>query len=299
MEQSVFITGASSGIGKACALSLAAEGFRVFAGVRKLADGEALRREQKATNGQAANASREFEIEPILIEVTDSASVAEAARTLEERLGGKGLDGLINNAGIAISGPLEFLPFAQFEQQMRVNVNGQLAVTQACLPLLRRAKGRIIFMSSESGRFALPLLGAYAASKFALEGLADSLRVELSPAGIRVVVIEPGTIKTPIFDKAVDMNEKLLSSMPSQAQVLYERELKVLRQSSKHSAHTAISPEKVAQSVIHALTTKRPSARYVVGLEARLLVTFFSLAPTRLGDAVRRRGVDLLARLVG
>jgi NAD(P)-dependent dehydrogenase (short-subunit alcohol dehydrogenase family) len=293
MKRSVLITGASSGIGKACALSLAAEGYRVFAGVRKEADGEALTR-ALADSGAVTDG----EIIPLRIDVTDAESVTQAASVLEDLLGSDGLDGLVNNAGIAISGPLEFLPFKLFEQQMRVNVNGQLAVTQACLPLLRRAKGRIVFMGSESGRFTLPMLGAYSASKFALEALANALRLELRRAGIHVSLVEPGSIKTPIFEKASAMSAQLLAALSSEAKALYARELKVLRALPKHAEHTAVAPEKVVRVVMHALSAKRPHTRYIVGLEAHLLINLFSLTPTRLGDMLMRNSFDLMARFM-
>ncbi len=293
MKRSVLITGASSGIGKACALSLAAEGYRVFAGIRKEADGDALTRAFVDSRAVAGG-----EIVPLRIDVTDAESVTQAAGMLEELLGNDGLDGLVNNAGIAISGPLEFLPFELFEQQMRVNVNGQLAVTQACLPLLRRAKGRIVFMGSESGRVTLPMLGAYSASKFALEALANALRLEPRRAGIHVSLVEPGSIKTPIFEKASEMTAQLVAALPPKAQALYARELKVLQAMPKHAENTAVAPEKVVRVVMHALSARRPQARYIVGLEAHLLINLFSVTPTWLGDMLMRNSFNLMARFM-
>src|SRR5690606_23377140 len=200
----VLVTGASKGIGAACVARLAADGYHVYAGVRKEADGAALVR---------ASASS---VTPVLLDVSDAAMIADAVSLIEQRSGSTALHAVVNNAGIAVAGPLEFLPLGELRRQLEVNVVGQIAVTQACLPLLRRAHaaderaGRIVFMSSVSGRSALPFTGAYAASKFALEAAADSLRVELLPFGLRVVLVEPGVITTPIWETSRAVAERML-----------------------------------------------------------------------------------------
>ncbi|MGH7438162.1 MAG: SDR family NAD(P)-dependent oxidoreductase, partial [Polyangiaceae bacterium] len=201
-SKSVFITGASSGIGRDCALTLDRAGYRVFAGVRNERDAAALR--------SAASPK----LTPVICDVTDYASVATAARQVRDLLAGEGLDGLVNNAGISVSGPLELMPMSRFELQMAVNVSGQVAVTQAFLPLLRQRRGRIVFMGSESGLATLPLLGAYSASKHALESVANVFRLELRGFGIRVALIEPGSIKTAIWGKAVDTGTRSLKEDP-------------------------------------------------------------------------------------
>ncbi|PYR57414.1 MAG: short-chain dehydrogenase/reductase, partial [Acidobacteria bacterium] len=165
----VLITGSSTGIGEACARRLDAAGWRVFAGVRREEDGQRLR---------AGMSSR---LTPVLLEVTDAASMARAARTIGVEGADAGLDGLVNNAGIAVAGPLEYLPIADFRRQLEVNVVGPLAVTQALLPAIRARRGRIVLMGSIAGRMTVPFLGPYSASKFALEAMADALRVELQP----------------------------------------------------------------------------------------------------------------------
>ena len=185
----VLVTGASSGIGEATALRLARAGWRVLAGVRASADAERLR---------AAAGER---LEPVTIDVTEPATIAAAA----EGLGDEPLHGLVNNAGTALAMPLEFLPLDQFRRQLEVNLVGQVAVTQAVLPNLRSARGRIVNVGSIAGRSSLPFLGAYAASKHGLEAVTDALRVELRPFGITVTIVEPGTIATPIWRKGGEL----------------------------------------------------------------------------------------------
>ncbi len=283
-KPTVLITGASTGIGQACALDLAKLGFTVFAAVRKPADAEALRK---------ASADR---IEPVLMDVTDYASIERAAGQLTQRLEGRGLDGLVNNAGISVAGPLECLPMADFDQQMRVNVSGQVAVTQAFLPLLRRARGRIVFMSSESGRVVLPLLGAYAASKHALEAVADAFRRELGPAGIRVAIIEPGSIKTPIWEKATGAGRALRVAVP-RAEKLYGPQLASLEVMAAQASRFAADPEVVTRAVHHALTARLPKLRYLVGPEARGLVLLHALSPARVFDWGVQQSLRLIAKL--
>ncbi|MFZ5562803.1 MAG: SDR family oxidoreductase [Thermodesulfobacteriota bacterium] len=280
----VLITGASTGIGRQCALDLARAGWRVFAGVRKPADGEAL---QAAGNGN---------IIPLIIDVTDANTIGQAARELETALADAGLNALVNNAGITVQGPLEFVPLAMFETQMQVNVTGQLAVTQAFLPLIRKAKGRIVFMSSESGRNTLPMLGPYSASKFALEAVANALRLELLPSGIRVCLIEPGSAKTDIWTKAARNSMQIINAMPEQAKQLYAKELKLLTRLPEQVNKVAFAPEKVSKAVIRALTARRPPIRQVVGTEAKILVMFYRLFPTRLTDWITVKIMGVLAR---
>jgi NAD(P)-dependent dehydrogenase (short-subunit alcohol dehydrogenase family) len=185
----ILITGASTGIGEATALHLDGLGHRVFAGVRNEADGERL-----------AAAARSGRLTPVHLDVTDDAGIATALDEVGEASGGR-LDGVVNNAGVALGGPLDFLPMEDFRTQMDINVTGLLAVTQAAMPLIRGASGRVVLIGSMSGRLAVPMTGAYSASKFAVEALADTLRMELSPWGLAVSLIQPGAIKTPIWDK--------------------------------------------------------------------------------------------------
>ncbi len=263
----VLVTGASKGIGEACALRLARRGWRVFAGYRDPADAERL---------------REHGLEPLPLDITDAGQVEAAARTVEAVTGEGGLHGVVNNAGIAVAGPLEFLPIDQLRRQLEVNVVGQVAVTHALMPALRRARGRIVFIGSIAGRSAMPFTGAYSASKFALEAIADSLRVELMPWGLRVSIVEPGVIATPIWDTSLAAGDALLAAMPPEAMVYYGAKMPGLRKRALRGKDGR-DPDDVARVVEHALTARRPKLRYVVGTDARLRLVL-GLLPARLRD---------------
>jgi len=283
--RSVVVTGASTGIGEACALRLDELAFRVFAGVRREADREALR-------GKASD-----RLMPVLMDVTDAASIASALETIGTAVGEEGLAGLVNNAGIAVAGPLEFLPLAELRKQLEVNVIGQIAVMQAFLSLLRRGHGRIVNMGSISGRMATPFLGAYGASKFALEALTDALRVELRPWGISVSIVEPGSIATPIWEKskaaAAMIEENLPRQVNDRMQKLYGPSIVAMRKAADRIARAAIPADFVAQAVVHALTAKRPKTRYLVGRDARLRAILAKFVPDRVGDTLAVRHLRL------
>jgi NAD(P)-dependent dehydrogenase (short-subunit alcohol dehydrogenase family) len=274
VSDGVLITGASTGIGEATALRLQEAGFRVFAGVRKAEDGESLR------------AAGITVVHPL--DVTEPEQIAAAARLVEEELGGEPLRGIVNNAGMGIGGPLEALDLDGFRRTIEVNTTGQLAVTQAFLPLLRRSRGRIVNMSSIGGRVAQPFAGPYVASKFALEAVTDVLRIELLGWGIDVIAIEPGTIATPIWEKSSQEAEKVLEGLTTEQRELYGKRLakmaKVLERQTKRGA----APEKVAAAVEKALTASRPRNRYLVG-DAYVLLALKTLLPTRLWDRVLYR----------
>ena len=272
----VVITGASTGIGHASALHLASLGFDVFAGVRRDADAERLR---------AAGSGR---IEPLRIDVTEQATIDAAVQRVGESLDGGGLAGLVNNAGIAVPGPIEFIPVEEFRRQIEVNLVGQMAVTQAFLPLLRRARGRIVNIGSIGGRVALPLLGPYAASKHAMEGLSDSLRRELRPAGIEVSLIRPGPIKTEIWERGNTTADELLARMPG-VEEHYGPAIAASRAWAAERAGEAIPPSEVAAVVADALTADKPRTRYLVGPRARLMVRLRELLPDRWFDALIER----------
>lgn len=278
---SVVVTGASTGIGEACALRLDRRGFRVFAGVRRQADGDALRRQ----------ASKQ--LTPILIDVTDADSIASAVEAVASTLGEEvGLAGLVNNAGIGIAGPLEFLPIAELRKQFEVNVIGLVAVTQAFLPLLRQGQGRIINMGSIAGKSAAPFMGPYAASKFALEGLTDSLRMELLPWDIAVSLIEPGIVATPIWQKSLATADKVATMLPARAHELYEPALagmgNMVSNLRKTAPNNGVPAEVVAKAVEHALTARRPKTRYLVG-SAALLQMVLGMLPDRMRDRLITR----------
>jgi len=266
------ITGTSTGIGRACALHLDKLGFRVFAGIRQEKDGESLRRE-----------SRE-RITPLIMDVTDGASVAAAANAVARTVGDAGLSGLVNNAGIVVSGPLEFLPPSEIGRQFEVNVMGQIIVIQAFLPLLRKARGRIVNMGSIAGRMAFPFLGPYSASKYALEAITDSLRIELLPSGVTVSIIEPGSVKTPIWEKSRDAAGKRARNFPPEAFELYGPMIEAFRTETEKAAGAGVGPDAVVRAVEHALTAKKPKTRYLVGRNVRLQIFFKKVLPDSLFD---------------
>ena len=271
-ERRVLVTGASSGIGEACALRLARAGWYVFAGVRATDDGERLR---------AAGSGR---IEPVRVDVTDGASIAAAAQWI----GDGPLHGLVNNAGIALAMPLEFLPLNELRRQLEVNLIGQVAVTQAFLPQLRAANGRIVFVGSVAGRSALPFLGAYAASKHALEAVADSLRIELRPFGIEVTIVEPGTIATEIWRKGGELFQQLAERVPGELGTLYGARMTAFRDAATAAGRRAEPADGVAAVVESALTSERPKARILVGRDARRRARVERL-PARWRDRVYER----------
>jgi NAD(P)-dependent dehydrogenase (short-subunit alcohol dehydrogenase family) len=264
MARLALVTGASTGIGRACAERLAALGYEVLAGVR---------REGDAPPGT----------EELRLDVTDDAQVAAAA----ERVGGA-LHVLVNNAGIAVNGPIEALPVQEWRRQLEVNVVGQVAVTRAVLPALLAARGAVVNMSSIGGRMALPLIGPYNASKFALEAFTDSLRREVGPSGVRVVAIEPGRIATPVWGKSLETGEELADRLPEEARRRYGRTIAFLRREAERAGEHGDPPSKVADAVEHAVTARRPRTRYVVGRDARIQAVMARLLPDRAVDAFLR-----------
>jgi NAD(P)-dependent dehydrogenase (short-subunit alcohol dehydrogenase family) len=274
-EKSVLVTGASSGIGRACAILLAKQGWVVFAGVRKVKDGEALRAESAGA------------VVPVVIDVTESASVAAAAETVRARLLGRGLDGLVNNPGVATPAPVEHMSEVVLRRQFEVNVFGQVSVTQAFLPLIRRARGRIVNMGSVGSRIALPFGGALCASKSAFTSLSDALRLELRPYGIHVSLIEPGAIHTPAVDKTLGDVEAIIGALPPEGAARYGGKLREFARRAYERESHGSPPEVVAEAVLHALTARRPRARYAVGADAKALVTLPRVLPDSLLDQVR------------
>lgn len=270
--RAVLITGASSGIGEACAIHLDRLRFKVFAGVRKEADAEALRHKSSGN------------LTPIILDVTDENSIAAAVKLIETELGESGLYGLVNNAGIVVSGPLEFLPIAELRNQFEINVTGQIAVTQAFLPLIRKSSGRIINIGSVSGLTSSPLIGPYSASKYALEALTDALRMELLPWGIEVVIIEPSAIATPIWNKSLSAADELEKSLSPQANQYYGKYMTGMRRFARSSAKNGAPVMEVARVVEQALVSPKPKTRYKVGKGIR-----FSLLFQRLPDRLRDR----------
>lgn len=278
------ITGSSTGIGEACARWLDARGHRVFAGVRRADDAARLK----------AGASER--LVPVLIDVADDSTIKAALSTVASVLSGAGLDGVVNNAGIAVGGPLEYLPIDAIRRQLDVNVIGQIAVTQAFMALIRRARGRIVFMGSVGGRFATPFLGPYCASKFALEAIADSLRVEVQPWGVHVSIVEPGSIATPIWHKPADAGSPIDGERAHDAQRDYGPALTAFRAAVAEAGGRGIPADEVAKAVEHALTSRSPKTRYVVGRDARIQVALRNFVSDRLRDRFMTRLMKLPAR---
>ncbi len=274
---SVVITGTSTGIGRAAALRLDREGFRVFACVRRESDAESLRGE----------ASRQ--LSTLLLDVTDLAAIDQAAKSVESELGESGLDGLVNNAGIGIGGPLEYVELDEIRRQFEVNLIGPIAVIQAFLPLLRTGRGRIVNVSSGAGKVSQPLVGPYCASKFALEAVSDSLRVELRKQGMNVSVIEPGFVETPMQDKAQAAGSERLEALPPAGRERYGDALMKLQEVFARFRKRASSPEKVAEAIQRALTAPKPKPRYPVGMDARLALKMARFLPDRARDSLHGR----------
>jgi len=267
---SVLVTGASRGIGKTIATHLAARGWDVIAGVRTDDDAERLRAEDSR-------------LTPVILDITDEKHLAALDRSLPDHL-----DGVVNNAGVAIGGPLETVPLDELRRQLNINVIGQIAVTQAMLPRLRASRGRVVFISSLNGKISFPLLGPYCASKFAIEAAADALRLELKPWGIGVVVVEPAQTDTDMWHTADAMVDDTVASMTEDARRLYDKHLVGLRKSIPVSQRVAVPAENVAKVVEEALTARRPRARYVVGIGPKLQLALITRLPTRLRDRVLR-----------
>lgn len=270
MSSAVLVTGASTGIGRASALHMAERGWDVWAAVRRLKD-----------------APEHGRVRPLRIDVTDAASIAAAAAEVGETP----LAGLVNNAGVAVAGPVEFLDLEELRRQFEVNLVGQVAVTQAFLPAIRRGTGRVVFIGSIGGRTHPPFASAYGASKAAVAAVADALRRELRPWGLQVSLIEPGTIATPIWEKGEPEAEALLRALPEEGRALYGETFARLARMAIGMGRKGRPAEAVAKVVEHALTASRPKTRYLVG-DARIQAPLLGLLPDRVGDA-------LIARQIG
>ena len=283
---SVLVTGASSGIGEACALAFDKLGWEVFAGIRREVDGKNLREKASAR------------LRPVHVDVRDLASIDAAVKEIGERVGESGLTAVVNNAGIGIGGPVEYLSIDEWRRQFDVNVIGQVAVTKAVLPLIRKSKerGRILFIGSIGGRVASPFIAPYAASKHAIEAIAESMRHELARTGIRIVVVEPGAVRTPIWDKAEAAADEIEANLPPEGVERYAADIAGLRNMLRFQARTGIDPSVVAKVVERAVTSPQPSARYLVGKDAHVMATIARVLPDRARDGVLRNMMKLISR---
>jgi NAD(P)-dependent dehydrogenase (short-subunit alcohol dehydrogenase family) len=273
------VTGSSSGIGRATALRLAAAGQHVYAGVRKPEDGERLARSAAGEGG---------EITPVILDVTEAGQIAAAAAAIDEHAGPAGLDGLVNNAGYGLACPAELVPLDAFGRQLDVNVTGQLAVTQAMLPALRRARGRIVMVSTIGVRFSPPFAGPLDAAKAALTALGEALRQELAPWGIRVVLVEPATINSGAADKVTRDAAAALAAATPEGRALYADTFTAMLRVMERREANGSPPDVAAATIARALTAPRPRAVYLCGKDSRRLAILSGL-PAPVLDLARRR----------
>ena len=281
---SALITGASTGIGESTTLRLARAGWTVFAGVRSEEAGARLLL-QAGTAGKVL---------PLILDVTNAEQIAQAVTRVQQQTGGSPggrLDALVNNAGVGFGGPLELIPIEDLRMQLEVNVLGQIAVTQAMLPALRHARGRIVFMSSVGGRVAMAFTAPYAASKHAIEAVADALRVELRSSGVQVALVEPGSVATPIWEKSRTQGELL--SVPPELQEQYGNVPAAMDKVLQDTAKRGIPPEQVAETIEQALSARRMKARYLIGRDARGMLIAKRLLPDHLFDRLARRALGV------
>jgi NAD(P)-dependent dehydrogenase (short-subunit alcohol dehydrogenase family) len=275
----VVVTGSSTGIGRTCALGLDRAGFTVFAGVRRAEDGEALR-------GDASP-----RLEPLIIDVTDGETIAAAADRVREATGGR-LAGLVNNAGVAVAGPVEAVPLDDYRRQLEINVIGQIAVTQALLAMIRAARGRVVFISSIGGRGGVANLSAYNASKAAIGAVGDSLRQEMRPFGVEVSIIEPGAIATEIWGKGAAEAPATREAIGPEMRELYGERLDRMEALAAKMGASGLEPQVVFEAVEHALTAAKPKTRYVIGRDAKIQAVARQLLPDRAFDRVVERELD-------
>jgi NAD(P)-dependent dehydrogenase (short-subunit alcohol dehydrogenase family) len=277
----VVVTGASTGIGRATALLLDAQGYRVFAGVRKDDDARELSKDGSDR------------LTPVMVDVTDEAQIESAREQVAAAVGDQGLVGLVNNAGVGGGGPIEFMPLDELRRTLEINLIGQVAVTQAFLPLIRRGRGTILFIASIGGRVASPFMSPYNTSKFAIEALGESLRHELRPWGIEVAVVEPGSIDTQIWSKGNDQAREQLDEMTEDARRLYGRQLDRFVEVINETASRGIPPEKVAEVVHRAIASENPKHRYLVGTDAKIGARLKGTLPDRTFSKLAARQMKM------
>jgi NAD(P)-dependent dehydrogenase (short-subunit alcohol dehydrogenase family) len=269
----IVVTGASTGMGAATAKELACRGFHVLAGVRREADADALRADG---------------IEPCILDITVESDIAAIAERVTRDPLHRPLRALVNNAGIAINAPVEALPLAEWRRQFEVNLFGHIAITQALFPALLSSSGTVVNVSSVGGKVVLPTYGAYAGSKFALEAVSDALRREVSDAGIKVVVIEPGAVRTEMAERGIATAEGLQADMTA-AQLARNRDLNATVTAQARSFNdTGVSAEHAAKVISKAATASRPRTRYTIGRDAAILVRISRVVSDRVLDRIIR-----------
>ncbi|BBX48840.1 SDR family NAD(P)-dependent oxidoreductase [Mycobacterium cookii] len=270
----IVVTGASTGIGAATAKELAHRGFHVLAGVRREVDADALR-------GPG--------IEPCILDITAESDIVAIADRVADDPRHRPLRALVNNAGIAINAPVETLPMAQWRRQFDVNLFGQIAITQALLPALLNSAGTIVNVSSVGGKVVMPTYGAYAGSKFALEAVSDALRREVGALGVKVVVVEPGAVKTEIAERGIATSQELMNDMPADQLARYSEVLDAVMAQARSFNETGVSAEAAAMVIARAVTASRPRTRYTIGRDAAILL--------RVSRFLTDRGLDRVVRL--
>jgi NAD(P)-dependent dehydrogenase (short-subunit alcohol dehydrogenase family) len=272
----VLITGTSTGIGEACVALLAARSWTVYAGVRREPDGERL------------TATHRGDIRPVILDVTNADHITRVVDELATALGDRGLEGLVNNAGVGVGGPVEYLPEDAWRFVFDANFFGIVALTRAALPLLRRGSGRVVHIGSIGGRIASPGVAPYSASKHALEALAEASRIEFALGGspVRVALVEPGAVATPIWDKADDSVDALERLFDDADREEYGWMVDQARGFVDQGRRTGVPPSRVAEAVEHALTAPRPKLRYLVGPDAKIAGHVISRLPDRAREAM-------------
>ena len=271
-RKAAVITGASSGIGYACVQRMSGAGWTVFATVRKTTDRDRLRSEKN--------------VYPVIMDVQDAASISKAAAEISSRLDGRGLDGLVNVAGVGMVRPLEYAPMNDVREIFEINFFGQVAAIQAFCGLLRTNRGRIVNVTTVGVNLAIPFGGLLNASKSAFAKVSDTLRLELRRFGVRVIAVEPGSISTPAVDKTLGNLEEVIASLPSEAQSMYGPMIRKVGRRGYELEKSGSTPDVVAVAVHHALTASRPRFRYRVGKHAKLLATLPKVLPESLFDAL-------------
>ncbi len=274
----VVVTGASTGIGRAAAKRLAADGFHVLAGVRRQQDAERL-----ATGN----------IEPLILDITDEVHVSALARRVADDRGGRRLRAVVNNAGIAVNAPVETLNLEEWRRQFDVSLFGQIAVTQAVLPALLGSGGRVINIGSVAGRVAMPGFGPYAAAKFAMEAVSDALRREVAEFGVEVVVITPGAVRTNMTESGIATATRLSEAMTPDQHGRYDKLVNAFLEQVEAFARDGVEPERVAAVISRAVTGRKPRTRYTVGRDAAAMVPLTRIVPDRLLDRMLRRRMKL------
>jgi NAD(P)-dependent dehydrogenase (short-subunit alcohol dehydrogenase family) len=280
MAPVVLITGSSTGVGAACVARMAAKGWTVLAGVRRPDDGDRLVAEVAG------------DVRPLLLDVTDTSMIEQAANTVETVCGRRGLRGLVNNAGVPLIGPVELVPVAQWREHLEVNLLGAVAMTRAMFDHVRVAGGRFVYIGSQTGRIAVPGSATYAAGKHGLEALTEALRHELAPTSMRVALIEPGQINTPLLAKSSHDIDRLAQHLQNLNRPEYRQLLSAARAFVRGGSTLGLAPDRVARQVEHALSAARPKRRYLIGADAWLLGGLV----TRLPDPLRDRTVAAVVR---